>query len=78
MKENALWIKTDTASIMFGALTNKRWGRTFRFTAELDAPVDPALLRQAAADVFPFYPSVRTDLCSGMFWAYQRFSAYPP
>ena len=78
MNKQPIWIKTDTASIMFSALTTKRWGRTFRFTAELDAPIDPALLRQAACDVLPSYPSAQTDLRNGFFWAYQRISPAQP
>lgn len=65
------WVKTDTASIMFSALTTKKWGRTFRFTAELTAPVAPETLKAAVADVLPFYPNLRLSLRRGFFWTYQ-------
>ena len=65
------WTKTDTASIMFTSLTSKNWGRTFAFSATMKADIDPAVLRTAANDVLPHYPSACTDLRSGFFWRYQ-------
>ena len=72
------WMKTDTATIMFSALTTKTWGRTFRFSADLNVPVDPELLRRAAADVLPQYPSVMTSLRKGFFWSYQVVTSRLP
>ena len=72
------WFRTDTASIMFSALTTKDWGRTFRFTAIMDTPVDPDLLKAAAADVLPCYPSMRLSLRRGFFWTYQTVSDAMP
>ena len=68
------WVKTDTASIMFSALTTKKWGRTFRFTAELNAPVAPETLKAAVRDVLPCYPNLRLSLRRGFFWTYQVLS----
>ena len=78
MNQQQTWMRTDTASIMFSALTTRRWGRTFRFTAELDAPLDPAPLKAAVEDVLPYYPSARTDLRRGFFWTYQRITDAMP
>ena len=72
------WVKTDTASIMFSALTTKQWGRTFRFTAELTAKVAPETLKAAVADVLPFYPNLRLSLRRGFFWTYQVISDAMP
>ena len=72
------WMKTDTASIMFSALTTKTWGRTFRFTAEMQSPVDAETLKAAVGDVLPFYPNMRLSLRRGFFWAYQVVSDAPP
>ena len=72
------WMKTDTASIMFSALTTKNWGRTFRFTALTDAPVQPEKLKAAAADVLPCYPNMCTSLRRGFFWTYQTVTDAPP
>jgi len=72
------WMKTDTASIMFSALTEKNWGRTFRFTAELDKEVDPEVLKKAADDVVRFYPGICSSLHRGFFWTYQTVSSLSP
>ena len=72
------WMKTDTASIMFSALTTKNWGRTFRFAAYLNETVQPALLRQAVRDVIGYYPSASTSLHKGFFWTYQVVSEARP
>ena len=71
------WTKTDTASIMFSALTTKRWGRTFRFTAVMKDPVDADTLRRAADDVLPHYPNMCLSLRRGFFWCYQTVSEAP-
>ena len=72
------WMRTDTASIMFSALTTKKWGRTFRFSAEMDSPVDPAALENAARDVVPCYPTLRSSLHRGFFWTYQTVTDSMP
>ena len=64
-------VDTDTPSIMFSALTTRFWGRTFALTAELNVPVDPALLSRALQSVLPAYPNMRLDLRKGFFWARQ-------
>lgn len=65
------YMKTDTPSIMFSALSTKTWGRTFRFTAFLKEDVKPEVLKQAVSDVLPRFPSVALRLKKGFFWAYQ-------
>ncbi len=71
------WMKTDTASIMFSALTTKNWGRTFRFTAQTDGKVRPETLRRAIDDVLPCYPNMCASLRRGFFWTYQTVSDAP-
>ena len=71
-------MKTDTASIMFSALTTKNWGRTFRFTAVMKEPVAPDTLRRAVDDVLPCYPNMRASLHRGFFWCYQTVSEATP
>lgn len=69
------WMKTDTASIMFSCLSSKKWGRTFRMaTVFKDMEVDEALLRKAAEDIKPRYPSMHTRIRKGFFWNYQEFT----
>lgn len=69
------WMRTDTASIMFSCLSNKKWGRTFRMAAVFkDHTVDEEVLRKAAADIMPRYPSMHTRIRKGFFWNYQEFT----
>lgn len=69
--EKYRWLKIDTASIMFTCLSTKKWGRTFRMAAVFkDKDIDPELLKRAAADVMPRYPSTHSTLRKGFFWNY--------
>lgn len=69
------WMKTDTASIMFSCLSSKKWGRTFRMAAVFkDKDIDETILRKAAEDIMPRYPSMHTRIRKGFFWNYQEFT----
>lgn len=68
------WTKIDTASIMFSSLSTKTWGRTFRFAAVLQEPVDPETLRKAAEDLRVFFPCMYSYLKTGFFWNYQKLT----
>ena len=64
------WFKVDTAAIMFSSLSDKSWGRTFRFSAYFNHNIEPEFLVRAAADLRPFYPAVYSYLKKGFFWNY--------
>lgn len=66
------WMKVDTASIMFSSLSNKKWGRTFRMAVIMKDEVQPEILKKAAADLIPRYPSMHTCIKKGFFWNYQE------
>ena len=66
------WMKVDTASIMFSSLSSKTWGRTFRSAVLLKDEVKPEILKKAAADIMPRYPSMHTCIKKGFFWNYQE------
>ena len=73
------WMKIDTASIMFSCLSTKKWGRSFRMAAIFkDREIDPELLKRAAQDVMPRYPSTHTSLRKGFFWNYQECTSLLP
>ena len=63
-------MKVDTAAIMFSALSDKKWGRTFRFTAYFKENIDFSCLERAVKDLMPYYPSVYSYLKKGFFWNY--------
>ncbi len=64
------WFKVDTAAIMFSSLSDKSWGRTFRFSAYFNHDIDPAALRRAVSDLKPYYPAIYAYLRRGFFWNY--------
>ncbi len=64
------WFKVDTAAIMFSSLSDKRWGRTFRFSAYFKEEIDPVALKKAVKDLMPYYPSIYAYLKRGFFWNY--------
>lgn len=64
------WLKIDTAAIMFSALSDKSWGRTFRFSAYFKENIDPDCLKKAVVELMPYYPSVYSYLKRGFFWNY--------
>ncbi len=72
------WFKVDTAAIMFSSLSDKKWGRTFRFSAYFKHNVDPVALRKAAEDLMPYYPAVYSYLKKGFFWNYLAVSRKLP
>lgn len=72
------WMKVDTASIMFSSLSSKEWGRTFRMAVILKDEVQPELVKKAAADLMPRYPSVYTCVKKGFFWNYQECTELLP
>ena len=68
------WLKVDTAAIMFSSLSDKKWGRTFRFSAYFNHEIDAAALKRAASDLKPYYPSLYAYLKTGFFWNYLVYS----
>lgn len=72
------YMKTDTPSIMFSALSTRSWGRTFRFTAFLKEDVCPEVLKRAVSEVLPQFPGVALRLKKGFFWAYQVGTRHLP
>lgn len=68
------WLKIDTAAIMFSSLSTKNWGRTFRYSAYFNSPVDPEKLKKACLDLMPYYPAIYAYLKKGFFWNYLALS----
>lgn len=72
------WMKVDTASIMFSSLSSKKWGRSFRMAVILKDDVVPEILKKAAEDVMPRFPSMHTCIKKGFFWNYQEGTTLLP
>lgn len=62
------WFRLDNAALIFPAIMRRSWSNAFRLSATLSEPIDPALLRQAAEDLRPRFPSFFVRLRSGAFW----------
>ena len=67
---NKAWMRLDNAALIFPAIRSRTWVNTFRLSAELTEPVDPALLQQALEDLAPRFPSFFVRLGTGLFWYY--------
>lgn len=71
--KNYQWMPLDTPSIMFTSLTDKKWGRTFRFSCTVkEGVIDPVRLKKAVEEVLPFFPAFSCALKKGFFWNYQE------
>ena len=64
------WHRVDTAAIMFSSLSDRKWGRTFRFSAYFKHDIDPAALRRAVSELKSYYPATYAYLKRGFFWNY--------
>ncbi|MBQ6293818.1 MAG: hypothetical protein IJK77_08125 [Lachnospiraceae bacterium] len=62
------WMRLDNAALIFPAVSSSRWANTFRLSADLKDPVDPAVLQQAVEDLMPRFPSYYQRLGTGFFW----------
>ena len=70
MSHGKRWFKLDNAAKLYPAVSTSRWSSTFRLSAELEAPVDPALLQKAADQVMERFPSLKVRMRRGLFWYY--------
>ena len=51
--EQAHWYKLDNAGILYSALQREEYSATYRFSALMASPVDPAFLQRAISAVMP-------------------------
>ena len=71
------WFRLDTAALIFPAIARRDWSNAFRVSATLAEAVDPELLRRAADDLRPRFPSFFVTLRKGFFWYYLEESGQP-
>ena len=72
------WMRLDNAALIFPAVRSSRWANTFRLSADLTDPVDPAVLQQAVEDLMPRFPSFYQRLGTGFFWYFLEAVKEPP
>ena len=64
------WYPIDNAGVLYSALQSDTYSPVYRFSAVLDAPVDPAALQRAIDRTMPRFPTFNLRLCRGAFWHY--------
>ena len=64
------WYRLDNAGMVYSAIQRDDYSAVYRFSAVMDAPVDPERLRQAARRVMPRFPGLQVRLRRGVFWYY--------
>lgn len=72
------WVRLDNASNIFLAARSEIDSKVFRFTVELDAPIDPALLQQALDLTYDRYKLYHAVLRRAIFWYYLQDSDLRP
>lgn len=68
--EQAHWYKLDNAGILYSALQREEYSATYRFSALMASPVDPAALQRAISAVMPRFPGFAVRIRRGVFWHY--------
>ena len=62
------WYRLDNAGMVYSAIQRDDYSAVYRFSAVMDAPVDPERLRQAARRVMPRFPGLQVRLRRGAVW----------
>ncbi|MBR6709546.1 MAG: hypothetical protein IKL84_07705 [Clostridia bacterium] len=68
--EKNKWTKLDNAAKLFAASTSRSETHVFRFSCELDAPVNPELLQTSLNETAQCFPIFNYALRRGVFWYY--------
>lgn len=76
--QNPRWMKLDNAAKIYPAAISRSWSATFRISASITEPVDPAVLQLALTAVLKRFPSFAMRLRRGAFWYYFEEIGGPP
>ncbi len=72
------WTRLDNAAKIFPSNSNKRDTKVFRFSCELNEPVDPEVLQVAVDKTLGEFPMYRSVMKRGLFWYYFEASDRKP
>lgn len=64
------WFRMDNAGLIFIPASNSNWACAFRVACVLKNPVNPAILKEAAASLAARFPSMLVHVKAGLFWHY--------
>lgn len=72
------WKKLDNAAKIFPSSSTRADTHVFRFSCELDAPIEPSLLQEALDETAKSFPIFGYVLRRGVFWYYLEASTLEP
>lgn len=64
------WYKLDNAGVLYSALQKEDYSAIYRFSAVMEARVDPEALQRAVDRTMPRFPGFAVRIKRGMFWYY--------
>lgn len=71
MKTNNMYM-LDNAAKIYPAAMSKKWNMVYRVSAYLKSEIKPEILKKAAADLAPRFPTFYVQLHKGAYWFYLR------
>lgn len=78
MSQTNRWLKLDNAGKIFPATSSRRETGVFRFSCELNEPVQEEVLQHALEKTLAQFPHFLYILRSGLFWYYLEASELKP
>ncbi|MDE6593935.1 MAG: hypothetical protein K2K57_12865 [Oscillospiraceae bacterium] len=69
-EKDAAWSRLDNAAKIFPSTVEKSDTRVFRFSCELEFPIDRDILQRAAVEAAESYPGFNVVMKKGLFWYY--------
>lgn len=73
------WFRLDNAAKIYPAAQTSDWSPMFRFSADLDEPVDLAVLEQALGNALQRFPTFSCRMRRGFFWFFlEPTIGHPP
>lgn len=76
-KNRNSWYRMDSAASLYASLQSEKYSATYRFSALMTDPVDPAALQRAIDRVMPRFPSFSVRVRHGFFWHYLESNPAP-
>lgn len=71
MKTNNMYM-LDNAAKIYPAAMSKKWNMVYRISVYLKSEVNPEILKKAAADLAPRFPTFYVQLHKGAYWFYLK------
>lgn len=76
-KNRSPWYRMDSAASLYASLQSEKYSATYRFSALMADPVDPAALQRAIDRTMPRFPGFAVRVRHGFFWHYLESNTAP-